>query len=137
MLAELSKSHPSLRPWGWFENEIVLQAIGFGLIHPTAKALELYPQLKKYLDASAWSEDDIEIDDSELHGSILKTGGAEIGASIYNFGVTRNGRPRLSGSFDNAVAYSKKGAAAPEQGSSGGWAGEIDSGNYAEDVASE
>jgi len=136
MLAELSESHPSLRPWRWFENEIVLQAIGFRLILPTAKALERYPRLKKYLDASAWSKDEVEIDDSDLHDSILKTGGAEIGASIYNFGVTRDGRPRLSGSFDDAIKFGSKSGTATDN-PSGGWAGEIDSGDYARDIASE
>jgi hypothetical protein len=137
MLVELSESHPSLRPWRWFENEIVLQAIGFGLIRPTRKEFEKYPQLKKYLNQGAWSEDD-EIDDPELRGSIDKTGGAEIGAFILNFGLTRKGQPRMSGSFDNAIAHGKKrGAAAPKQDSSGGLAGEIDSGDYAEEIVSE
>lgn len=141
LLAELSRSHPSLRPWRWFENEIVLQAIGFGLIEPTAKALEQYPRLKKYLDTNAWSEDDTEIDDSELRRSILKTGGAEIGASIYNFGRTRKGEfslsgtaARRSGSFDGAIEFGKNGTS---DDPSGGWAKEIDSGDYAEDIASQ
>jgi hypothetical protein len=44
----------------------------------------------------------------------------------------------MSGSFDNAIAYGKRrGTAAPEQDSSGGFAGEIDSGDYAEDIATE
>jgi hypothetical protein len=139
MLAELSRSHPSLRPWRWFENEIVLQAIGYGLIRPTRKEFETYPQLKKYLSQGAsLADEDTEIDHSEEERWILKTGGAGIGASILNFGVTRKGQPRMSGSFDNAIAHSKsRGPAAQEQASSSGWAGDIDSGEYVEDATSE
>jgi hypothetical protein len=141
MLADSFQKHPLLRPWRWFENEIVLQAIGYGLIRPTRKTFETYPQLKKYLNQDAWSEDDVdEIDDSGLRGSILKTGGSEIGASIYNFGLTRKDQPRMSGSFDNAVDFGNKNrttGAAPSVDSSGGLAGEIDSGDYAEEIASE
>src|SRR5207249_6823141 len=108
MLAELSRSHPSLRPWRWFENEIVLQAIGFGLIRPTHEEFNAYPKLGKYLKQDSWTEDETEVDDSGLRGSILKTGGAEIGASIYNFGLTRKSEARASGSFDNAVDFGNK-----------------------------
>jgi hypothetical protein len=134
MLADLSGSHPSLRPWRWFENEIVLQAIGFGLIRPTSKAFDTYPQLKKYLESEP--EDD-EIDDSALHGLILKTGGAEIGASIYDFGRDRRDQSRVSGSFDNTVDFANKNRTPADAPTASAWAGEIDSGDYAEDVASE
>lgn len=141
MLADSFQKHPLLRPWRWFENEIVLQAVGFGLIRPTRKTVETYPQLKKYLNQDAWSDDDLdEIDDSDLRRSVLKTGGSEIGASIYNFGLTRKDQPRMSGSFDGAVDFGNKNrttGANPSNDSPGGFAGEIDSGDYAEEIATE
>jgi hypothetical protein len=140
MLYKLSQNHPSLRPWRRFENEIVLQAIGFRLIRPTSKEFEAYPRLKKYLNEES-ENTDVEVEHSEEERRIRKTGGAEIGASIYNFGVDRKGRPRLHGSFDNAVNFGNKNrttnGATPSDDPSGGWAGHIDSGDYAEDTASE
>jgi hypothetical protein len=142
LLANTSKRHPSLRPWRWFENEIVLQAIGFGLLRPTPKECELYPQLTKYLDPD---EGEVEIDDSKLRSLIFKTCGTEVGASIYNFGHTQKGSfsvsrsgSRQSGSFDGAVDFGNKNTAGGASSDpSGGWAGEIDSGDYAEEVGSD
>jgi hypothetical protein len=54
-----------------------------------------------------WTEDDYVQDDAE-NALILKTGGAEIGASIYNFGKNASGSTRLSGNFDNTLHHGNK-----------------------------
>jgi hypothetical protein len=86
---------PTLDSWRYFENEIVLQAIGFRLVRPTKQAFAEYPQLRKYLNGAVADPDQ---DDPE-NKLILKTGGAEIGGSIHS-GGHRNGHKRPLESFD-------------------------------------
>lgn len=88
--------------WRYLENEIVRQAIGWKLLKPTKATIKKYPDL-----AGSWTEEDYKEDDSE-NALILKSGGASIGASIYNFGRNASGSRRLSGSFDNAVQHANK-----------------------------
>jgi hypothetical protein len=89
--------------WRYLENEIVIQAIAWKLVRPSKAALDKYPDLQR----GARSDQDYVQDDTE-NALILKTGGAEIGASIYNFGKNASGSVRHSGSFDNTVAYGNK-----------------------------
>jgi hypothetical protein len=71
------------RGWKKFENEIVLQAIGYELFRPPAKWFELIPALKFYLTRDFAPVDDPEQDDPE-HALIIKTGGAQLGGGIYS-----------------------------------------------------
>ncbi len=83
LLKEVSRrlrQFPVLDEWRYFENEIVLQAIGFRLVRPMKQAFAEYPQLTKYLNGAPI--DDPEQDDPE-NKLILKTGGAQIGSGIY------------------------------------------------------
>jgi len=80
----------------------VRQAISWKLVRANKAAIEKYPDLR-----GTWTEEDYVQDDTE-NALILKTGGAEIGASIYNFGKNASGSTRLSGNFDNTVAYGNK-----------------------------
>jgi hypothetical protein len=120
-----------------FENELLFQLIGWGLIHPSEKALSLYPELSKYKDSKSrievypWTEDSY-TDQPELSALIIKTGGTEIGASIHNFGFTRKGTPRMSGSFDLPPGKSK---GVPGENTSQGsesFFGDLDSGDVSE-----
>jgi hypothetical protein len=90
------RQFPELDVWRYFENEIVLRAIGYGLYRPTKQTFAEYPQLTKYLNGAP--VDDSEQDDPE-NKLILKTGGAQIGGSIYSAGH-RNGHQRPLESFD-------------------------------------
>jgi hypothetical protein len=82
------------RPWRRFENEIVLQAVGWRLICPSEKLLAAHPSLGKYLDR--WS-DGIATEaagilnngDEAENALILKTGGAQIGGGVYGTKGTR------------------------------------------------
>lgn len=94
---------PTVDSWRYLENEIVRQAIAWKLVRPTKAAVDKYPDLER----GTWSEPDYVQDDTE-DALILKTGGAEIGASIYNFGRNASGSVRQSGSFDNTIAYGNK-----------------------------
>lgn len=94
---------PSLDSWRYLENEIVRQAIAWKLVRPTKAAVDKYPDLLR----GAWSIENYVQDDAE-NALILKTGGAQIGASIYNFGMNASGSTRLSGNFDNTVAFGNK-----------------------------
>jgi len=116
-----------------FENEILLQAIGWRLVRPTKQAALRYPELNKYVDDKS-RDDEVESDDGPMNALIIKTGGAEIGATIYNGGTTWDGKPRAFGNFDNVLAYKKK-----DTGESGGqlpppgeFFGNVDSGDFAE-----
>jgi hypothetical protein len=92
----------SLDSWRYLENEILRQAIAWGLVKPTKAAVEKYPDLRGTVSEADYAQDDTE------NALILKTGGAEIGASIYNFGTNASGSTRLSGNFDNTVAFGNK-----------------------------
>jgi hypothetical protein len=83
--------------WKQFENEIVLQAIGWGLIRPSKPLLKAHPSLGQYLNGIP-VDDESEQDDPE-NALILKTGGAQVGGSIYS-GGHRNMRQRPLESFD-------------------------------------
>src|SRR5882762_346281 len=85
-----------LDEWRYFENEIVLQAIGFGLYRPTKQAFIDYRELRKYVHGAPIDDPVQEDPENKL---ILKTGGAQIGGSIYS-GGHRNGHKRPLESFD-------------------------------------
>lgn len=117
------RGYPNLDAWRYLENEIVRQAISWKLVKPNKAAIDKYPDLR-----GAWTEEDYVQDDAE-NALILKTGGAEIGASIYNFGKNASGSTRLSGSFDNTVAYGNKdGRGIPGEARAGSdsWTGDDD-----------
>jgi len=92
---------PVLDEWRYFENEIVLQAIGFGLYRPTKQTFVEYPQLRKYLNGAPGddSEDEAKRYRATEEDFIIKTGGAQIGGSIRS-GGHRNGHQRPLESFD-------------------------------------
>jgi hypothetical protein len=137
-LQTLCRRHPLMAAWRYFENEIVFQAVGFGLIQPTKEALSKYPELLRYTANNGTLvdtyEDNRRVEDDPEHALILKTGGAQIGASIYNFGRSWSGRPRQSGSFDNTVAYGNKDTKGLTEGFTppGDFFPEVDSGDFSE-----
>jgi hypothetical protein len=91
--------------WKQFENEIILQAIGWSLVRPSKKLFATHPSLRCYLpDHSA----DDESDGAEESALIVKTGGAQINGSVYSFGTTSTDKPRSSGDFDKTIAYGKE-----------------------------
>jgi hypothetical protein len=93
------------RHWRQFENELVLQAIGWGLIQPSRALLKKHPTLTAYIDkdAAAMNADpEAESDDTE-NALILKTGGAQIGGQVYSAGKRWNGRQRSLSSFDGPI----------------------------------
>lgn len=131
-LKSLCRRHPLLSAWRYFENEIVLQAIGWKLIHPTKHAFLKYPELNKCLSPS--DEEDEYVPDDTENALIIKTGGAQIGASIYGGGTTWGGKQRSVTSFDKTVAYGNKdaGEAAGQFAPPGEFFGDVDSGDFAE-----
>jgi hypothetical protein len=115
--------------WRYLENEIVRQAIAWKLLRPTRAAIEKYPEL-----TGSWTEEDYAGDDSE-NALILKSGGASIGASIYNFGRNASGSIRLSGTFDNTVKHAHgKGESQPFSESES-WLSGMDSGDVDEEIS--
>ena len=98
------RGYPNLDSWRYLENEIVRQAISWKLVRPNRAAIEKYPDL---IRGTSPEDYDYVQDDTE-NALILKTGGAEIGASIYNFGRNESGSIKLSGSFDNTINYGNK-----------------------------
>jgi hypothetical protein len=124
------RSFTFIDKWRHFENEIVFQAIRWGLVRPTKDALIKYPRLRL---GKTDEPEEIAQDDTE-NALILKTGGAQIGASIYNFGRTWAGRPRQSGSFDNTVTFGNKNGkeSAGQFTPPGEFFPEVDSGDFGE-----
>jgi uncharacterized protein YbaR (Trm112 family) len=105
--------------WKKFENEIILQAIGWELIRPSTKLLKTHPSLGQYLPQRGRyllpQSDTPEADETE-NALIIKTGGAAIGGGIYGNGV-RGNQPRALESFDK---YNLKRPAAHGIGEYGG-----------------
>jgi len=118
---------PEVDSWRYLENEIVRQAIAWGLVKPTKAAIEKYPDLRGTVSDEDYAQDNAE------NALILKTGGAEIGASIYNFGKNASGSTRLSGSFDNTVAFGNKdgrGVHGEARTGSDSWVGDDDADTF-------
>jgi hypothetical protein len=118
---------PSLDSWRYLENEILRQAIAWGLVKPTKAAVEKYPDLRGTVSEADYAQDNAE------NALILKTGGAEIGASIYDFGTNASGSIRLSGNFDNTVAFGNKdGRGIPGEAGPGpdSWVGDDDADTF-------
>ena len=112
------REFPEIDEWRYFENEVVFQAIEWGLYRPTKQAVEKYPELMRY-------EHDPEQDDQEEHQLIIKTGGAEIGGSIYG-----NGGRKLK-SFDKHRPFGSGPGVPGEYGGApqDNWYGGLDSGD--------
>ncbi len=127
------KEWASIDAWRYFENAVLLTAMEWGWIKPTDKAVELYPEMKY---KAPEPDDDSEEDDKEMRAIIAKTGGLEIGASIYNFGFMPNGRFRRGSgdrAFDNTVAYAPRPKGTPDgMGGADNWTGGMDSGDCGE-----
>jgi hypothetical protein len=120
------RGYPSLDSWRYLENEIVRQAIAWKLLKPTKATIDKYPDLR-----GTWSVEDYVQDDTE-NALILKTGGAEIGASIYNFGTNASGSTRLSGNWGNTITHAnkdRKGHGEAQTGSDS-WIGDDDAGSF-------
>jgi hypothetical protein len=118
---------PEVDSWRYLENETVRQAIAWKLVKPTKAAIEKYPDLRGTVSEADYAQDDTE------NAIILKTGGAEIGASIYNFGTNASGSTRLSGNFDNTVAFGNKdGRGIPGEARTGpdSWVGDDDADTF-------
>jgi hypothetical protein len=113
--------------WRYLENEIIFQAIRWGLVRPTEQTIKKYP----WLDQSTSGRP--EQYENDFEGIlIIKTGGSAIGASIYSAGTTWDGRHRQLSTFDRPVTNGNKsdsGASAPP----GEFYSEIDSGDFGED----
>jgi hypothetical protein len=121
------RGYPNLDSWRYLENEIVRQAISWKLVKPTKAIIDKYSDL-----CGTWTEEDFVQDDTE-NPLILKTGGAQIGASVYNFGRNASGSTRLSGNFDNTVAYGNKdGRGVPGEARAGSdsWTGDDDADSF-------
>jgi len=84
------RQFPTLDVWRHFENEIVLQAIGWRLVRPTKQAFVEYPQLAKYMHGAPTDDTEQDAIENKL---ILKTGGAQIGGGIY--GCNKGGAPMM------------------------------------------
>jgi hypothetical protein len=94
------------RHWRQFENELVLQVIGWGLIQPSPALLKKHPTLTTYIDrdaAAMTAEPEAESADNAENALILKTGGAQIGGQVYSAGTRWNGRQRSLSSFDGPI----------------------------------
>jgi len=89
--------------WKHFENEVVLQAIGWRLIRPPKKLFAAHPTLTKYVNPALLTEEEhIDSDDTE-NALILKTGGAQIGGQVYSAGRRWDGTQRSLHSFDGPI----------------------------------
>jgi hypothetical protein len=97
----------AFKGWRRFENELVLQAIGFGLIQPSRALLEKHPTLTTYIDRDAAAmnaePEDIDPDDDMENALIFKTGGACIGSSIHSGGTRWDGTQRSLSSFNGPI----------------------------------
>jgi hypothetical protein len=120
---------PSIDAWSRFENAVLLQAIGYGILDFTVSDPTLQLKLGSAVTVAMPSGkfDPVEIDDAPLHSLILKTGGGEIGASIYAFGGKRT-----SGDFDNTIAYGNKDKREYDAPVSESFVGGMDSGDCGE-----
>ena len=131
-LRMLSRSHLLLRPWRRFENEVIRQAVAFGLLRPTEEQLRAHPSLKLPEESDV---DEVDTDHPEEESLILKTGGAQIGASIYGSGYNRR-----QGSFDNAIAFGNKDKGGEASGDTGnkseGWSSDVHSDDYGDESSS-
>jgi len=120
---------PSIDAWRYFENAVLLQAIGYGVLDFTVSDPTLQLKLGSAVTVATPSGkfDPVEIDDAPLHSLILKTGGGEIGASIYAFG----GR-HTSGNFDHTIDYGNKDKREYDAPGSKSFYGGMDSGDCGE-----
>lgn len=114
--ADLGAVDSIFKGWRRFENELVLQAIGWGLVQPSHALLKKHPTLTTYIDTTAMNADpEVESDDSDddaENALIFKTGGAQIGGAVYSAGTRWNGNQRSLSSFDGPVGrkqYDKDG----------------------------
>jgi hypothetical protein len=117
----LSRSNNLTKSWKAFEDELVLQLVGYGLVPVMAETLKQHPELVQYLKEmpSADDDDDGDVDDSAELELISKTGGAHIGGGVYGEGTEPGqGQPTGLKAFEK---YDKprrrRSADAPEYGS--------------------
>jgi hypothetical protein len=90
--------------WRYFENELVLQGIGWRLIRPSKLFFVKYPQLAKYLHDAPVADDGEDEPDETENVLIIKTKGAQIGGEITSAGH-RGGGQRPLESFDKTKRY--------------------------------
>jgi hypothetical protein len=121
------RDFPVIDRWRYLENEIIFQAIRWGLVRPTEQTIKKYP----VLDRSTSGRPERFHDDPE-NALIIKTGGASIGASIYSAGMTWSGRKRSLSDFDNPVEHGKRDSGSVVSAPGGEFYGEIDSGDFGE-----
>ena len=95
------RSFPAVDKLRYFENDIIFQAVRCGLLQPTAEAIKKYPELRLEYDHDGDMDEHY---DGGMEDLIIKTGGAEIGASIFGAGTNWNGSKRGLSSFDGPVA---------------------------------
>jgi hypothetical protein len=100
------RSYPVIDRWRYFENEIVLQGIGRGIIRPSEQVLAEHPWLSKIGPPVDADGDDPAQDDAE-NALIIKTGGAQIGGGIYG---TKGGKLK---SFEYYDKNTRRGNDAP------------------------
>jgi hypothetical protein len=101
--------------WGQFENQIVMQGIGLGVVPiPSKEMLRDHPDLARYLsDETSRSldndEEEIEVNRDAENRHTLKVGGADIGGQIHGAGWTRDGwRRRGLSNFNTPLAKHRK-----------------------------
>lgn len=100
ILNPASNSLPDAKLWSnWtqFENELVTEAVNAGLINVS--------NLPETAPTEYHAESDQDEPDDAENVLILKTGGAQIGGSVYDFGTERGGQPRASGDFGRTVEF--------------------------------
>jgi hypothetical protein len=122
------RDFPAIDRWRHLENEIILQAVRWGLVQPTEEAIKKHPRLGQ----GTAEPEHPEKDDPE-NQLIIKTGGSSIGASIYGAGTTWDGRQRQLSSFDNPVAHGNKDSGSRVAVPGGEFYSEIDSGDFEHD----
>jgi hypothetical protein len=100
LLKDISRrlqNYPAIDRWRYLENEIIFQAIRWGLVQPAERIIKKYP----WLDQVPSGRPEHYENDFEERMAI-KTEGASIGGRIYSSG-TRDGIPRPLESFDKMM----------------------------------
>jgi|SRR5579859_2373217 len=128
----------TLDQWRYFENEIVLQAVGYRLVRLTKHTFKEYPQLTEYLNGPP-VDDEPEQDETE-NKLILKTKGAQIGGGIYGSNAKGATRIKTFEKYDKNRRRGNQDSAASDEyggGKPDNWFGDLDSGDLDERVGDE
>jgi hypothetical protein len=114
LVFERGADEKAFKWWGEFENQIVMQGIGLGVVPiPSKEILRGHPKLACYLSDETSrrldnEEEEIEVDHAAETQHTLKVGGADIGGQVYGAGWTREGRKRGLSSFYTPLGKQRK-----------------------------